>query len=120
MRSLKFAIAAPFVLVVCISYGARGQAPPAQPGPAVAVPQPQGPRDGLPPLEEVTREMKRVDGLFTLFFSTKGSKGTGLGLFITEKIVRQHGGTITVDSAVGRGSRFGIIIPRSRKQGASS
>jgi signal transduction histidine kinase/CheY-like chemotaxis protein len=57
---------------------------------------------------------EQLKSLFTLFFSTKGSKGTGLGLFITEKIVRQHGGTITVDSAVGRGSRFGIIIPRRR------
>ena len=57
---------------------------------------------------------EQLKSLFTLFFSTKGSKGTGLGLFITDKIVRQHGGTITVDSAVGRGSRFGIIIPRRR------
>ena len=54
----------------------------------------------------------QLKSLFTLFFSTKGSKGTGLGLFIADRIVRQHGGTITVDSAVGRGSRFGIIIPR--------
>ena len=58
----------------------------------------------------------QLKSLFTLFFSTKGSKGTGLGLFITDKIVRQHGGTITVDSAPGRGARFGIIIPR-RKAG---
>jgi signal transduction histidine kinase len=58
----------------------------------------------------------QLKSLFTLFFSTKGSKGTGLGLFITDKIVRQHGGTITVDSAPGRGTRFGIIIPR-RKAG---
>ncbi len=55
---------------------------------------------------------EQLKNLFTLFFSTKGSKGTGLGLFITDKIVRQHGGTITVDSAVGRGTRFGIMIPR--------
>jgi signal transduction histidine kinase len=55
---------------------------------------------------------EQLKNLFTLFFSTKGSKGTGLGLFITDKIIRQHGGTITVDSAVGRGSRFGIMLPR--------
>ena len=55
---------------------------------------------------------EQLKNLFTVFFSTKGSKGTGLGLFITDKIVRQHGGTITVDSAVGRGARFGIMIPR--------
>ena len=62
----------------------------------------------------------QLKSLFTLFFSTKGSKGTGLGLFITDKIVRQHGGTITVDSAPGRGARFGIIIPRRKKREASS
>jgi signal transduction histidine kinase len=55
---------------------------------------------------------EQLKNLFTVFFSTKGSKGTGLGLFIADKIIRQHGGTITVDSAVGRGSRFGIMIPR--------
>ncbi len=55
---------------------------------------------------------EQLKNLFTVFFSTKGSKGTGLGLFITDKIIRQHGGTITVDSAVGRGSRFGIMLPR--------
>jgi signal transduction histidine kinase/AmiR/NasT family two-component response regulator len=58
---------------------------------------------------------EQLKNLFTLFFSTKGSKGTGLGLFITDKIIRQHGGTITVDSAVGRGTRFGIMIPRKVK-----
>ena len=66
---------------------------------------------------QVDEEAQQLKSLFTLFFSTKGSKGTGLGLFITEKIVRQHGGTITVDSAVGRGSRFGVIVPRRRKRG---
>jgi PAS domain S-box-containing protein len=58
---------------------------------------------------------EQLKNLFTVFFSTKGSKGTGLGLFITDKIIRQHGGTITVDSAVGRGARFGIMIPRKAK-----
>ena len=55
---------------------------------------------------------EQLKNLFTVFFSTKGSKGTGLGLFITDKIIRQHGGSITVDSAAGRGARFGIMIPR--------
>jgi len=58
---------------------------------------------------------EQLKNLFTVFFSTKGSKGTGLGLFITDKIIRQHGGTITVNSAVGRGARFGIMIPRKAK-----
>jgi signal transduction histidine kinase/AmiR/NasT family two-component response regulator len=60
---------------------------------------------------------EQLKNLFTVFFSTKGSKGTGLGLFITDTIVRQHGGTIAVDSAVGRGTRFGIMIPRRAPKG---
>jgi signal transduction histidine kinase len=51
--------------------------------------------------------------LFTQFFSSKGRKGTGLGLFIANKIVEQHGGTITVSSSPGRGSRFVIKLPRT-------
>jgi signal transduction histidine kinase len=49
--------------------------------------------------------------LFTPFFSCKGDKGTGLGLFIANKIVEQHGGQITVSSAPGRGSLFRISLP---------
>jgi signal transduction histidine kinase len=49
--------------------------------------------------------------LFTPFFSSKGDKGTGLGLFIANKIVEQHGGEITVSSAPGRGSLFRISLP---------
>lgn len=53
------------------------------------------------------------DRLFTVFFSTKGSKGTGLGLFITKKAVDQHGGRISVISDQGEGSMFQIWIPRT-------
>jgi PAS domain S-box-containing protein len=49
--------------------------------------------------------------LFSLFFSSKGIKGTGLGLFIANKIVDKHGGSISVDSQPGRGSRFLIRLP---------
>ena len=51
--------------------------------------------------------------LFTLFFSTKGRKGTGLGLFVASRIIEQHGGTIKVDSVPGRGARFVIRIPQA-------
>ena len=51
------------------------------------------------------------DRLFTLFFSSKGRHGTGLGLFIANKIVGQHKGTLTVESEPGRGSSFRISIP---------
>ncbi len=52
------------------------------------------------------------DNLFTLFFSSKGSKGTGLGLFITNKTVQQHGGEIKVDSTPGQGTHFSIRMPK--------
>ena len=57
------------------------------------------------------------DQLFTLFFSTKGRKGTGLGLFITHRIVGQHGGEITVSSTPGAGSEFTVRIPREPPAG---
>jgi PAS domain S-box-containing protein len=51
------------------------------------------------------------ENLFTLFFSSKGNKGTGLGLFIADKIIDQHGGKIAVESSPGQGSNFKITIP---------
>jgi signal transduction histidine kinase len=54
---------------------------------------------------------EQVKKLFKVFYSTKGIKGTGLGLFIADKIIRQHGGDITVESTAGRGSRFCIMLP---------
>ena len=49
--------------------------------------------------------------IFSLFFSSKGIKGTGLGLFISNKIVEKHGGTIEVESEAGAGSRFRVRVP---------
>jgi two-component system, NtrC family, sensor kinase len=52
--------------------------------------------------------------LFRPFFTTKGEKGTGLGLWVTQGIVRKHGGFIRVRSntAPGRnGTCFCIFIP---------
>jgi signal transduction histidine kinase len=58
-------------------------------------------------------DMETREKLFTLFFSTKGTKGTGLGLFISNKIIEQHGGSIKVTSLPGQGSKFTIIIPKT-------
>jgi signal transduction histidine kinase len=52
--------------------------------------------------------------LFELFESTKGSKGTGLGLPVSDKIIREHGGRIRVESQPGEGARFIIEIPGLR------
>jgi signal transduction histidine kinase len=50
--------------------------------------------------------------IFTPFFSLKGEKGTGLGLFISNKIIEQHGGEIIVKSKLGQGTLFRIKMPK--------
>jgi len=54
------------------------------------------------------------ENAFTLFFSSKGSEGTGLGLFIANKIASAHGGKIRVESERGAGTRFVVELPRVR------
>nr|MBL0712870.1 HAMP domain-containing histidine kinase [Desulfobacterales bacterium] len=49
--------------------------------------------------------------LFKGFFSTKGTRGTGVGLTMTKRIVECHGGTIEVLSNRGTGTRFTICLP---------
>jgi PAS domain S-box-containing protein len=60
-------------------------------------------------MEQETRERA-----FTLFFSSKGNEGTGLGLFVANKIAVAHGGTIHLESAVDIGTRFIVTLPRGR------
>ena len=50
--------------------------------------------------------------LFDPFFSTKEG-GSGLGLALTQQIVRDHGGYLRVDSVVGRGTTFTVSVPAS-------
>lgn len=52
--------------------------------------------------------------IFTSFFSTKAGAGTGLGLLVTQKIIKEHNGTISVESEVGKGSTLTIRLPVHR------
>ena len=61
-------------------------------------------------MDEATK--KKV---FQTFFSTKGSRGTGLGLMIAKKIVDEHGGTISLSSASGVGTTFTVRLPEKTR-----
>ncbi len=56
-------------------------------------------------------EPEILELLFKKSVSTKGSKGSGLGLLVTKKIVEEHGGSIHVESTPGRGACFKVVIP---------
>ena len=76
--------------------------------------------DGLPPHEEMVQltvsddgkgiEPENVPRLFEPFFTTKES-GTGLGLAIANQIVTLHGGRLTVESEVGKGTTVRMLLP---------
>jgi len=51
--------------------------------------------------------------MFDPFVSTKGEKGTGLGLWIVKGIIESHGGRIQVRSSMGKGTIFKLIFPQS-------
>ncbi|MBV8233564.1 MAG: HAMP domain-containing histidine kinase, partial [Planctomycetaceae bacterium] len=55
-----------------------------------------------------------IGSIFQVFASTKGARGTGLGLPVSQKIIREHGGKIVVTSKVGKGSQFVIELPMKR------
>jgi CheY-like chemotaxis protein len=54
--------------------------------------------------------------IFEPFFTTKGSSGTGLGLSIAYEIIKSHNGEILVESELGKGSKFIIVLPASREK----
>lgn len=58
---------------------------------------------GIPPA--------KLADIFKPFVSTKGAKGTGLGLAVSRKILREHGGDILVQSQAGKGTRMILRLP---------
>lgn len=64
--------------------------------------------DGIGMSEETKRK------IFSSFYSTKGSRGTGLGLLVTSKIVMEHGGHISFSTKEGAGTTFTIVLPPGR------
>ncbi|MGD2036293.1 MAG: response regulator [Desulfobacterales bacterium] len=52
-----------------------------------------------------------IKKLFTSFFSTKGHRGTGLGLMVTRKLIEEHSGTIDVKSEPGKGTTVIVRMP---------
>ncbi len=56
----------------------------------------------------------QVDRIFDIFHSTKGQKGTGLGLAVVKKVVDEHGGKIEVQSKPNEGTTFIIRLPARR------
>jgi signal transduction histidine kinase len=58
---------------------------------------------GIPPED--------IEKMFALFVSRKGGRGTGLGLTVSQKILKEHGGDILVRSEPGKGSRFTLLLP---------
>ena len=62
-----------------------------------------------------------VDHIFEPFFTTKRpGEGTGLGLFVTQKIVELYGGTIDVKSVAGEGTTFCVTLPVVEERAAAS
>lgn len=55
--------------------------------------------------------VEKIDQVFTPFFSSKGAKGTGLGLPVVKKVVTEHGGNVTCLPNPGGGTMFQIDLP---------
>jgi signal transduction histidine kinase len=57
---------------------------------------------------------------FSLFFSSKRGNGTGLGLFISNKIAQAHGGEIKIESELNKGTRMIVKLPRKPPVGTET
>ncbi|WP_347269746.1 PAS domain S-box protein [Rhizorhabdus histidinilytica] len=79
--------------------------PPLPAGPAMIL----SVEDNGPGMDAATLER-----IFEPFFSTKGSRGTGLGLALVQSIAAQHEGAVTVDTIPGKGATFRIWLPKAQ------
>ncbi len=55
--------------------------------------------------------------IFEPYFTTKGGKGTGLGLSLVKEVVEEMGGSINLESELGKGTKFSLIIPEMKTKG---
>lgn len=55
--------------------------------------------------------VENLKRIFEPFFTTKAAIGTGLGLWVTQELIRKHKGTIKVRSRVGKGTVFRVTFP---------
>ncbi|MBI1951042.1 MAG: hypothetical protein HYS34_06745 [Acidobacteria bacterium] len=78
-------------------------------GEAILTVEDDGP--GIPPADR--------ERIFEVFFSSRGG-GTGLGLPIAARILQAHGGSIAVESEMGKGARFILMLPRRHPEAESS
>jgi CheY-like chemotaxis protein len=61
-----------------------------------------------------------VARIFEPFYSTKGERGTGLGLSASHGIIENHGGDISVTSEMGKGTRFEVTLPLNEEDSTAN
>jgi signal transduction histidine kinase len=86
-----------------------------RPGPQVTIATRKDPEEGWVRIVVLDNGVgilpQQLHDLFKPFVSTKGARGTGLGLAVSRKILREHGGDIQVQSQPGKGSKFILRMP---------
>ena len=67
---------------------------------------------GIPPEDH--------ERIFDMYFTTKGARGSGMGLALAREVVHLHGGEIDLESAPGVGSTFTVVLPLAETARAES